>query len=160
MAARTQLPGMRWFFWLRNHALRVGVLTGIYLSCTFMAWLLVANHVTALDAYAGVRNWVAGAAMIALAAIPVLRFRQEPAKMFASGLAAWTLLTFTYIGAEMHYTLLSSRMGAVQLFVLGGVSYGFVAVFSWVFLMCAEARHRHIAHAQQAASSGNRTRAR
>ncbi|MBZ5645014.1 MAG: hypothetical protein LAO19_19815 [Acidobacteriia bacterium] len=160
MAARPQLPGMRWLFWLRNHALRVGVLTGIYLSCMFMVWLLVANHVTALEPYAGLRNVVAGAAMIALAAIPVLRFRQEPAKMFASGLAAWTLLTFTYLAAEMHYTLLASRMGAVQLFVLGGMSYGFVAVFSWVFLMCAEARQRHIAQIHQMAASGSRTRAR
>ncbi len=158
MAARPQLPGMRWFLWLRNPALRIGVLTGIYLSAMFLTWLLVANHATRLEPYAGLRNLVAGAIQIALAAIPVLRFRQEPAKMFASGLAAWTLLTFTYFAAEMHYTLLASRMGAAQLFILGGISYGFVAVFSWVFLMCVEARQRHIAQIHHAAASGNRAR--
>jgi hypothetical protein len=151
---------MRWFLWLRNSALRIGVLTGIYLSCMFMAWLLVANHVTRLEPYAGLRNLLAGAVMISLTSIPVLRFRQEPAKMFVSGMAAWTLLTFTYFAAELHYTLLASRMGTPQLFALGGVSYGFVAVFAWVFLMCAEARHRHIAQIQQAAASGNRARTR
>jgi hypothetical protein len=160
MAARSQLPGMRWFLWLRNTALRTGVLTGIYISATFMVWLLVANHVTRLEPYAGIRNLVAGAVMIFLAAIPVLRFRQEPAKMFLSGLAAWILLTFTYLATEMHYTLLASRMGAVQLLVLGGVSYAFVAVFNWVFLMCAEARQRHIAQMQQADAAINRLRTR
>jgi drug/metabolite transporter (DMT)-like permease len=160
MAARPQLPGMRWFLWLRNPALRIGVLTGIYLSAMFLIWLLVANHVTRLEPYAGLRNLVAGAIQIALAAIPVLRFRQEPAKMFASGLAAWILLSSTYLAAEMHYTLLSSRIGAGQLLVLGGVSYAFVAVFSWVILMCAEVRQRHIAQTHQAAASGNRARTR
>ena len=152
MAARPQLPGMRWFLWLRNAALRIGVLTGIYLSCVFVAWLLVANHIPQLEPFAGVRNLVAGAVMILLLAIPVLRFRNEPAKMFVSGLTAWTLLTLTYFAAEMHFSLLESRMGALQVFMLGAVSYGFVAVFSWVFLMCAEARHRHIAQAQHAAA--------
>jgi hypothetical protein len=48
MAARPQLPGMRWFLWLRIAALRIGILTGIYLSCVFVAWLMVANRL---------RNW-------------------------------------------------------------------------------------------------------
>ena len=160
MAARSQLPGMRWFLWLRNTELRTGVLTGIYLSCAFFAWLLVANHIQWLESYAGVRNWISGAIFIFLAAIPVLRFRLEPAKMFVSGLTAWTLLTFTYLAAELHYTLLESRMGAPQMFMLGAVSYGFVSVFAWVFLLCAEARHRHVAQTHEAHTSGHRARTR
>jgi hypothetical protein len=160
MAARLQLPGMRWLLWVRNPALRLGTLTGIYLSCVFMTWLLVANHIIWLEPYAGLRNLVAVAVMLGFTAIPVLRFRQQPVKMFASGLAAWTLLTFTYLAAELHYTLLASRIGAGQLLVLGGVSYAFVAVFSWVILMCAEARQRHIAQMHQAAVSGDRSRTR
>ena len=84
-------------------------------------------------------------------AIPVLRFRNEPAKIFVSGLTAWTLLTLAYIAAEMRFSLLESRMGALQIFMLGAVSYGFVAVFHWVFLLCVEARHRHIAQTGHAA---------
>jgi hypothetical protein len=160
MAARTQLPGVRWFLWLRNTALRTGVLTGIYLSCVFVAWLLVSNHVQRLEPFAGVRNMIAGAVLLFLTAIPLLRFRSEPAKMFVSGLTAWTILAFTYLAAEMHYTLLESRMGAMRIFMLGAVSYGFVAVFTWVFLLCAEARHRHIIQTHQATSSGHRARTR
>ena len=32
-------------------------------------------------------------------------------------------------------------MGALHVFMLGAVCYGFVAVLDWVFLMCAEVRH-------------------
>ena len=48
MAARHQLPGMRYFLWMRIASLRTGILTGIYLSCVFVAWLEVANRVAEL----------------------------------------------------------------------------------------------------------------
>jgi hypothetical protein len=160
VAARLHLPGMRWLLWLRNVALRVGILTGIYLSCTLMAWLLISNRLPRLEPYAGIRNLAAGAVMIFLLSIPVLRFHNESSKMFVAGLTAWTLLTLTYRAAEMNFSLLESRMGALQVFMLGAVSYGLIAVFHWVFMLCAEARHRHIVQSQQAASTANRSRTR
>jgi len=158
MAARPQLPGMRWFLWLRIASLRIGTLTGIYLSCVFMAWLIVANRVPALVPFAEARNLVGGAMLILVMAIPVLRFRHEPGKLFVAGLMAWTLLTITYLAAEMYFTLLESRMGAFHVFMLGAVSYGFVAVLDWVFLMCAGARHEHIVHSRQTLISTGRRR--
>ena len=83
-----------------------------------------------------------------LMAIPVLRFRHQPGTMFVSGLTAWGLLTLTYIAMELRYSLLESRMGALQVFMMGAVSCGFVAVFQWVMATCcAELRQRprHIA---------------
>src|SRR5260370_14454902 len=156
MATRPQLPGMHWLFWLRNPALRSGVLTGVYLSCVFVAWLFVANRARELESFAGIRNLAAGTVMILLMLIPVLRFRREPARMFLSGLTAWTLLTCTYIAMEMNFSLLQSRMGAFHIFMLGGITYGFVAVFHWVFLLCVEARHRHVAQAGQGGVSASR----
>ena len=158
MAARPQLPGMRWFLWMRNDVLRIGIYTGVCLSCVFIVWLLVANHIQQLEPYAGVRNLIAGAAEMLLMAIPALRFRGQPAKLFASSLTAWALLTLTYILMEMHYTLLASRIGAFRIFMLGGISICFVAVFQWVFLMCAEARHRHMVESAQEAVSASRHR--
>ena len=158
MAARSQLPGMRWFLWLRIASLRTGILTGIYLSCVFVAWLEVANRVAELEPYAELRNLVAGAILIVVLGIPVLRFRHRPGRLFVAGLTAWTLLTITYIAAEMHFTLLETRMGAFHVFMLGAVSYGFVAVLDWVFLMCAGVRHEHIVQSRETTASAGRHR--
>jgi hypothetical protein len=158
MAARPKLPGMRWFLWLRIASLRTGILTGIYLSCVFVAWLIVANRLPALVPFAEIRNLVAGAILVMVLGIPVLRFRQRPGRLFVAGLTAWTLLTVTYVAAEMHFTLLESRIGAFHILVLGAVSYGFVAVLDWVFLMCAGARHEHIVQSREATASAGRHR--
>ena len=158
MADQPLLPGVRWFLWLRNVSLRTGILTGIYLSVVFVAWLLVANRFPALEPFAEARNLVAGASLITMLAIPALRFRRRPGRLFAAGLTAWTILTVTYIAAEIHYTLLESRMGAFHVFVLGAVSYGFVAVLDWVFLICAGVRHEHIIQSRMTASSAGRHR--
>jgi hypothetical protein len=156
MSARSQLPGMRFFLWLRNASLRIGVFTGVYLSIVFVAWLVIANYFPRLQAFAGIRNVAGAVTILLLMLIPVLRFRREPVRMFVAGLTAWTLLTLTYIGMEMKFSLLESRMGAFRIFMLGGITYCFVAVFHWVFLFCAEARHQHVAHAAQAAASASR----
>jgi hypothetical protein len=156
MAARPQLPGMRWFLWLRVASLRTGVLTGIYLSCVFAAWLGVANRVAELERFAGIRNLVAAAIFIMVMGIPVLRFRHRPGRLFIAGLTAWALLTLTYLLAEMHFTLLESRMGALHFFVLGAVSYGFVAVLDWVFLMCVGVRHQHVVQTRETPASAGR----
>ena len=158
MAARPQLPGMRWFLWLRIAYLRIGVLTGVYLSCVFLAWLIVANRLPALEPFAGVRNIIAGGVLVAALGIPVLRFLNSPGKLFAAGLTAWTLLTISYIAAELHFTLLESRMGAFHVFVLGAISYGFVAVLDWVFLICAGDRHQHVIESRGAALTAARRR--
>lgn len=158
MAARSQLPGMRWFLWLRIASLRIGILTGIYISCVFIAWLVVANRMPSLEPYAEARNLAGGAALVTLLTIPALRFRRQPGKLFVAGLTAWAVLTLTYIAAEIHFTLLESRMGAFHVFMLGAVSYGFVAVLDWVFLMCAWARHEHIVQSREAAASAGRQR--
>src|ERR1700730_5911981 len=119
MTARPQLPGMRYFLWMRIASLRTGILTGIYLSCVFVAWLEVANRVAELTPFAELRNFLAGAILILVLGIPVLRFRNRPGRLFVAGLTAWTLLTMTYVVAELHFTLLERRMGAFHVFVLG-----------------------------------------
>jgi hypothetical protein len=158
MAARHQLPGMRWFLRMRNDALRIGIYTGVCLSLVFVGWLLIANRIPELEPFAGVRNLIAGATEILLMAVPVLRFRGKPGQMFVSSLTSWALLTFTYIFLEVNFTLLASRMGALRVFILGAACIGFVAVFQWVFLMCAKARHRHIIESAQGAVSAPRHR--
>ena len=153
MEARFQLPGTRMSLSFHNPTLRRGVLSGIYLSCLFLTWLLIANRVPELEAFALPRNIVAGSVALLAMAIPVLRFRSKPGRMFLSGVLAWLILTLTYRAAELYFLLLESRMGAFHLFMLGAVTYGFVAVCRWVYLLCAEVRQRHIAQTQHPAVS-------
>jgi hypothetical protein len=157
MATQHRLPGVRWFLWLRNVSLRTGILTGIYLSVVFVAWLLVANRFPQLESFAEARNLIGGAMLVTMLAIPVIRFRSKPGRLFVSGVTAWMLLTLTYVVAELRFTLLEYRMGALHVFILGAVSYGFVAVLDWVFLICSEIRHDHNAQIRETgASAGGR----
>ena len=156
MSAGPKLPGMRWFLWLRVASLRTGVLTGIYLSCVFVAWLDIANRVPELERFAELRNLLGAVIFVTVAGIPVLRFRNRPGKLFVAGLAAWALLTMTYRVSEIHFTLLGSRLGSLHLFVLGGVSYGFVAVLDWVLLMCIGVRRQHILQSRESPASAGR----
>jgi hypothetical protein len=157
MAARPLLPGVRNFLWLRNSALRTGVLVGIYLSCTFFAWLWIANRIPRLESFAAMRNLFFGSVLIVLMAYPILRFRKQPVKIFVSGITAWTLLTVTYLALKIIFSLLGSRMGALHVFMLGGISYFFIAVFQWVFLLCAKVRQVHMGQTGQRTASVTRT---
>ena len=159
MADPSQLTGMRWSLWLRNRALRSGILAGVYLSCVFVAWLVVANRVPELEPYAEARNLIAVGLLAAILVIAPLRFRQEPGRLFLAGLTAWTLLTLTYVVAAMFFPLLENRIGALHLFMLGAVPYGFVAVLDWVFLICVGVRHQYILQTRGAAPTSVRHRA-
>jgi hypothetical protein len=150
LATRSQLSGNPCLHWLRSKPIRSGAVIGICVSAILVVWLIVANRIPRLAPFAGLRNAVAGALVIVLLASLVLRFRNHPVRLFSAGATAWTFLTMTYVAMELYFSLLNSRMGALNLFVLGIISYGFISVFDWVFLMCASARHRHlhqIAHA-------------
>jgi Ca2+/H+ antiporter len=103
------------------------------------------------------RNLFFAAMLIVLMAIPALRFRKQPVKIFVSGLTAWTLLTVTYIAMEIRYSLLESRMGSFHIFILGLVCYCLVAVFQWVLLLCVKVRRQHFAQTGQRAVSTART---
>lgn len=97
--------------------------------------------------------------MILAEPVRILRFRHGPGKLITAGLTAWTLLTITYVAAELHFTLVESRMGAFHIFVLGAAPYGLAAVVDWVFRMCAGARHPHIVPFQEATALPGRSRA-
>ncbi len=138
----SQLPGQRWFLWLRNPALRLGVMTGIYLSAVLAAWLVVANRVPWSAKFADIRNILAAALGALLMLIPIVRFLRNPARLFASGLAGWSVLTCTYWILGLFYERLYSRMTPFRVFILGAVVYGCGAVISWVAMLVLMARHQ------------------
>lgn len=144
MNARSQLPGFDRFFSLREPTLRIGIFTGVALSAVFSAWLLVANRVPQLERFASLRNLAAAGTLLVLMSIPVCRFLTSPVRMFVSGILGWTLATLCYILLEMDFPRLDSRMGALHVFMLGTIAYGFLAVLAWVVSICVLARRQPV----------------
>jgi hypothetical protein len=142
--SRTPLSGIERFFSLRGATLRTGIFTGVALSAVLAAWVLVANRVAQLEAFALARNCAAVGALLVLMAIPLCRFVTSPRALFISGVVGWSILTFTYVILEMFFIRLDSRMGALQLFILGATSYGLLAVIGWVVALIRLARRQHM----------------
>ncbi len=141
----SQLPGSQWLTWLRDHTLRVGVLTGLYLVVVFTAWLLIANRLPWSANFAGLRNGVFGVLLVALMLIPVGRFLRRPARLFFAGVVAWGMLTLAYLILGLFFERLYSRMGPFHVFMLGAVLYGVIAVAAWVASLLLAARHQPVA---------------
>lgn len=128
MLQPSHLPGIRWLDAIRNETLRMGVYGGICLSAVFIAWLLLANRVPALEPFAVERNLAAAALFGALAAVPLFLFLRQPLRLFLAGEVAWFLFAVVYRLLSFFFHGLSLRMTALHLFMLGAVVYGLVAV--------------------------------
>lgn len=144
-----QLAGQSWFAWLRSSTLRLGAITGMYLSAVLVAWLLVANRVPWSANFADMRNTVAMALAALLMLIPILPYLRAPARLFVAGLTGWTVLTCTYLVMGLFFERLYSRMGPFHVFMLGAVLYGLLAVTSWVALLLLAARRQPIGAARR-----------
>lgn len=127
-----KLPGIRWFSFLKNVALRTGIYAGVSLSFVFAAWLLIANRAPFLEPLALERNIIATALLALIACIPVLRFYRSPSQMLTSGLLAWSLLALTYRIFCFKFATLEEYYSAFHIFVLGAVSYLVFATVSWI----------------------------
>jgi hypothetical protein len=156
MESRPPHRFLPWFLWQRAPALRTGLLVWICVSCAFVAWQLIAYDIPRFERAAEARDITSAAIIILLLAIPIFRFHSKPASLFIGGLTAWILLTLSYMIAESVFSLLEIRMGVLQIIMLGAVSYGFVAVFDWVLLLCAKARHRHSIQMRHSSANANR----
>ena len=141
-----KLPGYRWFQFLRNPSIRMGIYTGAALSLVFSAWVIVANRISVLEPFALARNIGAIAALCFFASLPTLRFFRSPGKMLVSGLVGWTMLSFTYRILCAVFVLLQDRYSAFHVFVLGAVVYLICATVSWIGTIIWRARMAHGTH--------------
>ncbi|MCL5288039.1 MAG: hypothetical protein M1453_08625 [Acidobacteria bacterium] len=143
----TPLPGSRWFQWVRSFTLRVGVLTGLYLTAVMVISVLAATRVGFLEPYADVRNGVAYAAFGFVLLIPIGCFLRAPIKLFAAGICGWAILTVNYALMGLFFVHLHDRLGKTpfHMFILGALVYGVAAVMSWVAGMVLSLREQPIA---------------
>jgi hypothetical protein len=140
MPANFSPPGYRWFYFLRNDPVRVGIYTGVWLSVVFIAWVVIANRVAFLDPLAQQRNVIATLLLAMIAAMPVLRFLRGPADMLISGLLAWGVLTLAYRILSLEFVLLQNYYSTFHVFVLGAVAYLLFATLSWLGMIVWRAR--------------------
>jgi len=146
MPANFSPPGYRWFQFLRNAPIRIGLYTGIWLSLVFVAWVLVANRVPFLEPLAQQRNVIAALLLVAIAALPVLRFLASSGELLVSGLLAWSVLTLTYRILSLKFTLLQYYYSTFHVFVLGAVLYLLFATLSWIGMIVWRAREAQGTH--------------
>lgn len=141
------LPGARWFEWVRNFTLRVGVLTGLYLTAVMVISVLAATRVGFLEPFANIRNAVAYAAFIFFMLIPLGCFLRSPLKLIASAMCGWAILSVSYALMGIFYSNLHTRLGKTpfHLFILGALVYGIAAVAAWVAGMVLSLREQPMA---------------
>ncbi len=139
--APTHLPGAAWLRWLKNRPLRIGVLTGIYLSAVMTVSLICANRIPSLEPYADLRNWIFHSLFVLVALIPVAAFRRAPWALFTSSASGWLVFSLCYGLAGFYFEHLQTRLNKTpfHMFLLGVGSYAIVAVAIWVWGMASVA---------------------
>ena len=146
--APTHLPGAAWFRWLKHRPLRIGVLTGIYLSAVMAIALFCANRVPSLEPYADLRNWICNSLFILVALIPIATFLRSPWALFISAISGWLVFSLSYGLAGLFFENLQTRMNKTtfHMFMLGAGTYAVVAVFIWVWEMLGVAIAHGLTH--------------
>lgn len=128
-----ELPGAKWFHWLRNITLRVGVLTGVYLTAAMVIAVLAATRLPFLEDVARIRNWVSYGTFLVVMLVPIVSFRRKPLQLLASGVLGWLLFSLAYQGMGFFFPNLHARLRQpFNVFMVGAIVYGVVAAASWV----------------------------
>ncbi len=144
---RFRLPGTAWFQWVRNLPLRIGVVTGVYLTAVMVGGLLAANRLPLLESFADIRNWACRLLFALVMLVPICSFLRAPWNMFASGLTAWVLFSLAYAVAGRFFEGLYTRFfTAFHMFIIGASLYAVVAVAVWVVWLVKAMRTHLPAH--------------
>ena len=146
MPVRAHLPGYRWLQIFRDAAIRTGVYCGVAFSFVFFVWLMVANHLPALEPFALARNLVAALLLGFLALVPVFRFFRLPGSLVISSLVSWGIFALCYRFFCLFYSGLAEWHGAFQLFMYGFVVYMIVATLCWIVSIIWRAHAHHVSH--------------
>jgi predicted membrane channel-forming protein YqfA (hemolysin III family) len=147
--------GTRRILSIYRRALRTGIVTGISLSVLLSAWLLFANRAPNYEQFAAIRNVVAGILGIAIFVWPIVRFARSPRAILLSGEIAWLLLGICYFAWTLYFDDLSDRWSTFHVFMMGGVTYAFIAALAWVTKAMISARGHNGGHADHPLENHN-----
>jgi hypothetical protein len=124
-----------------NPALRTGLYTGGLLVLIMSISLIAANRLPWLESRALERNAACYSLFVLFMLIPIVRFWNRPARMFASGVLAWAMFVIAYDIAGMFFRNLFQILRTPFEALLEGILvYGVCAVVAWVGGMVLLAR--------------------
>lgn len=149
----SRLPLQRWFQWIANLTVRIGVLTGVYLSTVMVVAVMAANRVHFLEHFADIRNWTARIIFALVMLTPIVSFYRSPLRMLASSALGWALFTLAYAALGIPFERLHDRFFTpFHLFMLGMCIYAITTVVAWLGSLAGAAREAHSAPAPVAES--------
>jgi hypothetical protein len=127
--------------------LRMGLVTGVFLSIVMATALVAANRFPLLEHMAMLRNVLSYGAFALAMILPVAVFPRLPSRLFASAMIGWIIFVLAYSIACMYFVNLSNSLGKTpfHLFILGGLFYGVISVGLWVAAMLFSAMRHPVA---------------
>jgi hypothetical protein len=132
-----------------NTVVRTGVTAGGLLIVMMLAALIVTNRIPVLETHALERNAVSYTLFFLVMLIPVLRFLNQPLRLFGAAMIAWTMFVAGYDLAGLVFKNLFDELHRTPLEALleGTVIYGICAVAVWVVTMALHARRHPVTEA-------------
>jgi hypothetical protein len=122
-------------------ALRTGLYTGALLVLVMVTSLITANRLPWLENRALERNAGCYSLFVLCMLIPVGRFWNRPARMFASGMLSWAMFVIAYdIAGMFFHNLFQILRTPFEALIEGALVYGVCAVIAWVGGMALLAR--------------------
>jgi hypothetical protein len=116
--------------------LRTGIYTGGLLVLVMITSLIAANRIPLLENRALERNAACYGLFVLFMLIPIMRFWNRPAKMFASGMLGWAIFVISYDIAGMFFgNLFRILRTPFEALLEGAIAYGVCAVIAWVVSM-------------------------
>ena len=145
MQVRDRFPENDFTLVLHDSGVRTGAFAGLGMAVAFVAWLFVANRVSALDHVALQRNVIAAAILALFFLVPVVRFMWHPGRLLTSSLIAWSIFAATFRALSIHFAALSERYSTMRVFILGAIVCMILATLSWVGTCIWRVRESHLA---------------
>jgi hypothetical protein len=131
---------------ITHAAFRVGVYVGVALSVSLTTWIIVANRVPFLEPFDRERNLIAATVIGLFALIPIMRYMSAPRSLLASGLVAWTILSFVYRLLCLHFPGLYNVRTPAQVLMLGALFYLISATVAWMIALVWRVRQSQPPH--------------
>jgi hypothetical protein len=131
---------------VRHVAFRIGLYIGLALSVVLTIWVFLSNRVTFLDPFDRERDLIATSVIGLLALIPVIRYINAPRSLLLSGLAAWTILSFTYRLLCLDFPGLYNILTPMQVLAMGMLFYLISATVAWMVAVVWRVRQSDSSH--------------